>query len=160
MAIYIEYEGLKGNCTADGYEDHLVALSAEIGVSRGISMEAGKLANREASRPSISEFTFTKLTDNSTTGLFKESVTGSTGKKVVVKFVQTGSDNLTEFMDYELTDCLVSSYSVQAGEDSDPVETVNLSFSKITVNYHDFDQSNKGASPKRVGYDLKTAKPE
>lgn len=159
MAIYIEYDGIQGNVTAEGYKDHLSVSSVNFGVGRGISMEAGNMANREATRPSLSEITFTKIADNSSTSLFKESVTGSTGKLVKIKFVQTGADKVVEYMDIELEDCLVSGYTISAGGDDDPVETVTLSFAKIMVNYHDYDKANAGASPQRVGYDLTTAKP-
>ena len=159
MAIYIEYEGIKGNVTADGYKDHIALLSAQFGVGRGISMEAGNLSNREATRPSISEVTVTKTADNSVTGLFKESVTGSAGKKVVIKFVRTGADKVQEYMDYTLENCLVSGYSISADAEGEPIETITLSFSKIMINYNDHDTSNKSASPQRVGYDLEKAKP-
>jgi len=159
MAIYIEYEGIKGNITANGYKDHIGASSLQFGVGRGISMEAGNLANREATRPSISEITFTKLADISSTSLFKEAVSGSAGKKVVIKFVQTGADQLVEFMTYTLENCLVSGYSVSGDGESDPVESISLSFAKIMVNYSDYDKSNKSATPQRVGYDLAIAKP-
>ena len=159
MAIYIEYEGIKGNITAGGYKDHIGASSLQFGVGRGISMEAGNLANREATRPSISEITFTKLADISTVSFFKESVSGSAGKKVVIKFVQTGADQLVEFMTYTLENCLVSGYSVSGDGESDPVESISLSFAKIMVNYSDYDKSNKSATPQRVGYDLAIAKP-
>lgn len=117
------------------------------------------MANREATRPTLSEITFTKMADNSSTSLFKESVTGSTGKLVKIKFVQTGADKVVEYMDYEIEDCLVSGYSISADGEGDPVETITLSFAKIMVNYHDYDKKNVGASPQRVGYDLTTAKP-
>lgn len=159
MAIYLEYEGVKGNVTADGYKDHIAVLSLAFGVSRGISMEPGNLTNREATRPSVSEVTFTKTADNSATALFKEAVTGSNGKKVVIKFCRTGSDKVQEFMDYTLENCLVSGYSISADAEGDPVENITLSFSKIMVNYNDHDATNKSASPQRVGYDLETAKP-
>lgn len=159
MAIYIEYTGIDGNVTADGFANHIKALSLSFGVGRGISMEPGNMANREATRPSISEINFTKLADNSTSSLFKESVSGAAGKTVKIKFVQTGADSVTVFMDYELQDCLVSSYSISADGESDPVEAISLSFSKIMVNYHDFDKNNTGKSPARVGYNLESAKP-
>ncbi len=159
MAIYLEYEGIKGNVTAEGYKDHIAVQSLSFGVGRGISMEPGNLSNREATRPTVSEVTLTKVADNSATALFKEAVTGSAGKKVTVKFVQTGADKVTEYMDYVLEDCLVSGYQISGNGDGDPVETISLSFSKIMVNYNDFDKSNKSSSPQRVGYDLTTAKP-
>ncbi|MGD8175027.1 Hcp family type VI secretion system effector [Marinimicrobium sp. ARAG 43.8] len=159
MAIYLEYEGIKGNVTADGYKDHIAVQSLNFGVGRGITMEPGNLSNREATRPTVSEITLTKMADNSATALFKEAVTGSAGKKVTVKFVQTGADKVIEYMDYVLEDCLVSGYSISGSGDGDPMETITLSFAKIMVNYNDFDKSNKSSSPQRVGYDLTTAKP-
>lgn len=159
MAIYIQYDGIKGNTTADGYKDHLTVNSVQFGVGRGISMEPGNLSNREATRPTISEITVTKVADSSSTALFKEAVTGSAGKKVVIKFVQTGSDKLVEYMTYTLEDCLVSGYSISADSEGDPMESISLSFAKVMVNYNDFDKSNKSANPQRVGYDLTTAKP-
>lgn len=159
MAIYIEYDGIEGNVTAEGFEKHIKVLSANFGVGRGISMEAGNMANREATRPSLSEITFTKYADTATPALFKESVTGAAGKVVKIKFVQTGADSVNVYMDYELEDCLVSGYSISASDEGDPVESINLSFSKLMVNYHDYDKENAGQSPQRVGYDLTTAKP-
>jgi type VI secretion system secreted protein Hcp len=58
-----------------------------------------------------------------------------------------------------LEDCLVSGYSISAGADNDPIESISLSFAKIMVNYSDYDKNNKSATPQRVGYDLTTAKP-
>lgn len=159
MAIYIEYTGIKGNVTAEGYKDHISASSFQFGVGRGVSMESGNLSNREHTKPSLSEITITKTADSSTTSLFKEAVTGAAGKKVVIKFVHTGSDKLVEFMTYTLEDCIVSGYSISASENGEPVESVSLSYSKVLVNYNDHDKTNKGGSPVRVGYDLSTAKP-
>ncbi|MDH5573724.1 MAG: type VI secretion system tube protein Hcp [Gammaproteobacteria bacterium] len=159
MAIYLEYEGIKGNVTADGYKDHIAVDSAQFGIGRGISMEPGNMSNREASRPSVSEVTLSKKADNSVTAIFKEAVTGSAGKKVVIKFVRTGADKVVEFMDYTLENCLVSGYSMSATSEGEPMENISLSFSKIMINYNDHDATNKSASPQRVGYDLTTAKP-
>lgn len=159
MAIYLLYDGIKGNVTADGYKDHIAILSCQFGVGRAISMEPGNLSNREATRPNISEITLTKLADNSVTSIFKEAVTGSAGKKATLKFVRTGADKVQEYMDYTLENCLVSSYSISADSENEPVENITLSFSKVMINYKDHDASNKQASPQRVGYDLELAKP-
>lgn len=159
MAIYLEYDGIKGNVTADGYKDHIAVESVNFAVSRGISMEAGNLSNRESTRPSLSEISITKAADNSVTAIFKEAVTGSAGKKVVIKFVRTGADKVQEYMDYSLENCLVSSYSMSASSEGEPMENITLSYSKLMINYSDFDKTNKSGNPQRVGYDLETAKP-
>ena len=159
MSIYLEYDGIKGNVTADGYQDHIAVLSVQFGVGRGISMEAGNLSNRESTSPSLSEISLTKVADNSVTAIFKESVTGSAGKKVTIKFVRTGADKVQEYMSYSLEDCIVSAYSISAESEGEPMESISLSYSKIMINYSDFDKTNKSGNPQRVGYDLETAKP-
>lgn len=159
MAIYLEYDGIKGNVTADGYKNHIAVLSVDFGVGRGISMEAGNLSNRESTRPSVSEVTITKVADNSVTALFKESVTGNAGKTVKIKFVRTGSDKVQEYLDIELSDVLISGYTISAESEGEPTETITLSHSKIMINYSDFDKTNKSGNPQRVGYDLESAKP-
>lgn len=159
MAVYIDYEKIPGNATAEGFAGHIKALSLHFGIGRGISMEPGCMSNREATRPSLSEITFTKAADVATSLLLKESVTGSKGKKVIIKFTQTGENEVEPFMDYELEDCLVSGYSISADGDGHPIETITLSFAKIWVRYIDRDQTNTNQSPAHAGYDLTTAKP-
>ena len=159
MSIYLEYDGIKGNVTVDGYKDHIEVLSVQFGVGRGISMEAGNLSNRESTRPSLSEISLTKVADNSVTAIFKEAVTVSEGKKVSIKFVRRGADKVQEYMSYTLEDCLVGSYSISADAEGEPMESISLSYSKIMINYNDFDKSNESGNPQRVGYDLGTAQP-
>ena len=161
MAIFMNYNDLaiKGNVTAEGYNGGWIALgSMQFGVGRGISMDAGHMSNREATRPSISEVTFTKMMDAASSGLFKESVTGSEGVKVVIDVVKTGADKIEKFVTYELEDVLVSSYSVSASDSGAPMESVSLSFAKITMSYTAGGKDNKGGTPERVGYDLTTGK--
>ena len=161
MAIYMNYNGLKvkGNLTADGYKDWINVGSMQFGVGRGITMESGSMANREASRPSISEITISKTMDQSSPGLFKDSVTGDAGVKVIIDVVQTGAQKLEKFCSYELEQCLISSYTVSAGADGAPVETISLSFAKLMTSYTAADKANKAGSPTRVGYDLELGKP-
>lgn len=158
MAIYLEYDGIKGNVTAEGYKDHIEASSLQFGVRRDVSMTPGTMSNRESSRPILDEIHFTKRVDSSAAALFKESVTGAAGKKVVVKFVRTGTEKIEQFMDYTLEDCIVSGYSINASAEGEPNESITLSYSKIMVNYKDHDKTNKAGSPQRVGYDLEKAK--
>jgi len=159
MAIYLEYDGIKGNVTAEGFEECIKIVSVEFGVARPITMEAGKMANREVGKPNISEVTLSKEADNSVAALFKESVSGSAGKNAILKFTRTGSDSVEEFMEYSLENCLVSSYHISAEGDAEPQEKITLSFSKCEINYKDHDATNKTGNPQRAGYDLAKAIP-
>ena len=159
MAIYMEFDGVKGNVTAEGYKDHIALLACNFGVSRGISMEPGNLTNREATRPSLSEISISKEADNSVTALFKAAVTGDSGKTVKIKFLRTGADKVQEFMIYELENCLVSSYSMSADSEGTPMENLTLSYSKLLVTYKDTDEKGGNGSQQVVGYNLATAQP-
>lgn len=156
MAIYMNYNEMKvkGNVTAEGFVDTINVLNMRFGLGRSISMEAGSIANREASRPQVTEVTITKLMDQASPGLFKESVTGDAGVKIVIDVVQTGAQKLEKFCTYELEDALISGYDVAVSSDGAPVETVTFSFAKLITSYTAADKANKAASPTRVGYDL------
>jgi type VI secretion system secreted protein Hcp len=157
MAIYLKYEGIKGNATGD-YADHIAVSSINFGVSRAVSMEAGNLANRETSKPNLSEITITKTTDMSTAPLFKSAVGGSDAKNAELKFARTGKDKLEEYMVYKLEKCVVSGYTMSAYDEGVAEETITLSYGKIEISYTGADAANKAAGPQRAGYDLEAAK--
>ncbi|MBU6955660.1 MULTISPECIES: Hcp family type VI secretion system effector [unclassified Hahella] len=160
MAIYMNYDGLKvkGNVTAEGYKDWIRLDSFQFGVGRHITMEAGHMSNREATRPSISEISVSKLMDTASSGLFKESLTGTAGVKVLVDIVRTQADKIEKYVSYEMEDVMVSSYSISAGAESAPAESISLSFSKVTMSYTAADKKHAGKTPERVGYDLEAGK--
>lgn len=158
MAIYLKFGSVKGNVTAEGYAGQIAVSSVSFGVSRNVSMEAGNLSNRESAKPTLTEITITKVADNSVAAIFKEALTGSAGQEAVLTFVRTGTDKVQEFMTYKLTNCIVSSYSISAEGDQEPVENIALSYSAIEVSYKDHDASNKAGNTQRVRYDVKAAK--
>ncbi|WP_444993955.1 Hcp family type VI secretion system effector [Aliikangiella sp. IMCC44359] len=156
MAIYLKWNSgkVKGDCSADGYKDYIVLTSCNIGMSRGISMTAGDMSNREATRPSITEISCSKEADSSVIALFKEAVSGDAGETCEIVFVRTGADKIEEYQKIEIENTLVSSYSISANGDDTPVEHFTLSFSKILVSYSNTDATLGGGSQQRAGYDV------
>ncbi len=131
MAIYLDYEGIKGNVTAEGYEGHIAINTVDFGVYREISMEPGKLSNREFGRPILSEISLSKTIDGSISSFFRIAVGGASGKNAILSFVRTGSDSVMEFMSYTLENCLISRYEIEADDKGELEETIHLSFSQI-----------------------------
>ncbi|ARU55472.1 hemolysin-coregulated protein [Oleiphilus messinensis] len=156
MAIFLNYndDEITGNVTAKGYEEWIKVDSVQFGVGRGITMEAGNMSNREATRPNISEVTVTKVMDGASSGIFKESLVGSEGKKIVISVVKTGADQVDEYVKYELEEALVSSYSMSAGDSGPPSEVLSFSFAKIAMTYTAADKANSAGNQGIVGYDL------
>lgn len=157
MSIYMEFEGIEGNVTAAGFEGNIQLESMQWGAGRALSMETGRMSNREATRPSLSEVTVTKCADKASPLIFEQSCIGKEGKQVILRIAHT-SDALETYLEYTLTDCLVASYSVGASGDGDPIETLALSYSSLELNYIDQDNQNKNKGSTRWGYSVEKGK--
>lgn len=130
MPIYMKYEGVNGS--AKGKHNGWIELeSCQVGINRHITNPSGRGSSREANVPSVPEIVITKVQDNASTPLFKESLTGA-GKKVTIDFV--GKDGEV-YMSIELENVLISSFSVSgSGGDAQnkPLESLSLNATKIS----------------------------
>lgn len=156
MAIFLQVDGVKGDVTADGHKDWIECTSMQWGVGRGIHTPTGSAQERESSSPSVSEVTVTKNMDKATAALVQEACVGRS-KPVVIHLVQTG-DKLETFMEYKLTDCLISGYSVSSGGEGKPSESVSFNFTKVEIKYTAFDNKHNPAGTFTSGYDVSAGK--
>ena len=156
MPIYMNYNNLPGDVTADGHAGWIELNSFSWGVGRGISSPTGSSADRESSAPSVSEITVTKLTDVTSTKVLNEAYQGE-GVKVVIDFCKTDKGSLEVYMQYTLDDVLVSGYSLSSGGDR-PTESLSFNFTKIEFKNINMTDKNETASPDTITYDLALAK--
>lgn len=156
MAIYLKIEGIDGDATHENHKKWIDIASFQWGMGRGVSTPSGSAKNREASEPSISEIVVTKTMDGASPKIFTESATGVKGKKVEIHFVSTGSPGAT-YVEYELTDALISGYSISSGGDR-PTESITFNFTKIQYKFIPLNQDNEPGTPVTVSYDLATTK--
>ena len=152
MSIYMLIDGIQGKVTAKGHEGWIDCSSLQWGVGRAISSAVGTSADREASKPSISEVSITKLMDESSPMIFTEACVGK-GKKVVIDLCTVGTDQINTYMSYELEECMISGYSVSSGGDR-PSESISLSFTKMEMKFTPYDKNGKPTSPLPAGYDM------
>jgi len=158
MAIYLDYEGIKGNVTAEGYEGMIALKYFRFNVSRKISMEPGKIANRENALPTLSSVYIEKFSDVSTAALFKVSVAGSEGKRAMLHFVRTGTDKPVEYMTYTLENCLISKYFIfHVDLIKVPHEQIHLSYTSLQISTTARNEKNQSTNMLRHGYNLVTA---
>lgn len=156
MAIYMKYADIKGDTTQENHKEWITLNSFQWGVGRGISSPTGSTERREASEPSVSEVTISKMMDESSNKLFERACVGTKGEVVKIHVVRTGSPGET-FLEYILTNTLVSGYSVSSGGDN-PSESLSLNFTKIEVNYTPYGADNTAGTTVRSSYDMATAK--
>lgn len=155
MAIYLEIDGIEGDVTAEGHEGWIECTSMQWGVGRGIHTTTGSAQERESSAPSVSEVTVTTAMNKATPLLFTEACVGKS-KAVKIDLVQTG-ESLETYMSYELSDSLISGYSMSTGGDR-PSESVSFNFTKIEMKYTPYDNKHQAQAPIPAGYDISVGK--
>jgi type VI secretion system secreted protein Hcp len=157
MPIYMNYNSLaiKGDVTEKNHTNWIELNSFQWGLGRGISSPTGASADRESSAPSISEITVTRMQDAATVPLVNEALQGE-GQTVIIDFCKTDKGDLEVYLEYTLTNCMISGYSISSGGDR-PTESISLNFTKIEVKNTPMVGSGANASPLTVTYDLTTA---
>jgi type VI secretion system secreted protein Hcp len=158
MPIYLNYNSLavKGDATATGWEGWIEVNSFQFGVGRGISSPTGGSADRESSAPSVSEITITKDQDSSTGPLLTAALQGE-GVAVIIDFVKTSQGQLAKYMEYKLTNTLISGWSTSSGGDR-PSESVSLNFTKFEVDPTTIDAAGAISNANPITYDIGLAK--
>ncbi len=156
MAIYVNIPSIKGSATEKNHEGWLKVDSFQFGVGRAISSPVGGGTNREASQPSVSEITISKPMDNSSIELFGWSVAKFDAKTVKIDLVSAGRDD--PFTQYELTNAVISGYSVSGGAEGMPHETISFNFTKIQDKFTPVGADQKAGTPVIKTYDIALAK--
>lgn len=158
MSIFLKFEGIDGDATEDGHKKWIGVDSVQFGVGRAISTPVGDAARRECSKPSISEVVFTKSMDAASLKLWESSLIENKGKKVEIHFTRTGdAGKLDVYAQYELTNALISGYSVSSGGDS-PTESISLNFTKVMYKWVGAGTDNAKGTGGSNSFDLATAK--
>lgn len=131
--IFMNYAGITGDGStiSCGGSNSVEISSFQWGVGRTISSPTGGSSDRESSAPSVSEIVVTKPTDSSSPLFLKEALSGE-GKTVQIDFCKTHDGNQTPYLQFTLTNTLVSKYSISSGGDR-PTESLSLNFGKMTM---------------------------
>lgn len=137
--IRLQFDGdkIKGDSITAGHEKWITIDSIQWGVGRSISARAGG-TDRETSNPSHSEITFAKSADIASTALMAQATGGLSLKKATIHFLNTHENKPQIYMQIDLHEPIVSSYSASSGGDR-PSESFSLNFTKIVTFYKQFD---------------------
>ena len=156
MAIYMKFGKIAGDATQDEHKEWIVVDSVQFGLGRGISTVTGAAKNREASEPSVSEITVTKMMDKSSHEIFKAACADTAGQDLKLDFTSTDQAGQV-FFSVLCSASLVSGYSISSGGDR-PSESIRFNFTKIEYKAAPLGEDNKPTGPYTVTYDLATAK--
>jgi type VI secretion system secreted protein Hcp len=152
---FLQIDGITGEATRKGYEKQIEIMSFSIGASNPVTIGAGG-AGIGAGKVSVSSFNCMKITDSTSPVLFQRCCEGKHFPKAKVTLMKAGGDAPVEYLVYEFENVFVETiqWSGATGGDDRPVETLSLSFGKVSVTYT--PQTDKGAkgSPVVGSWDL------
>ncbi|PPC75387.1 Hcp1 family type VI secretion system effector [Pokkaliibacter plantistimulans] len=146
---YLNYEGIKGEASAEQFKDLITLLSMDWSIDRVVTAHTGTAMDREASAARLGDITITKFQDRSSPDLFKEATIGK-AKSAIFHMTKQG-DKVEEIMKIELTDAMISHYSVSIQDDR-PVETIRISYTEMMMTVTPTDDDNNVMAPLVYGY--------
>lgn len=141
-AGYIKFEGLEGGSQDEDHE----GWSDLLGFSVGVSSEDDKPEGKQTGRRIHDTVKIVKFIDKTTPlvlkALCKEEVIE---KMFIVTAGMWGGETEQDYFEYEMKDVIIIDHVVETEdvEGEVPVETITLSFSEMTVTYHETDENGK-----------------
>lgn len=119
--------------SSNGLPPNTIEISSfQWGVGRGIGSPTGGSSDREASAPSVSELTLTRMSDQNDVSLFKAAAAGLPADWTLWIYNSRAKNGARACEKITLSNVLVSAFSVSGGGDR-PSESLSLNFSAITM---------------------------
>jgi len=137
-AIFVEITGISGESTDDAHDGWIEVLSYSHGVSQPTSSDE----TRSTGRAEHQDFTITKELDKASPKLALYCCNGTHIEEVTIQLCRVDGDK-DRFMEYVLTDVIVTSVipNGSAGSEERPIEEVSFSYGRINWIYTEYDET-------------------
>lgn len=154
MPIYMEFEGVTGDVTAGTHKGWIELQSAGFRVQR--SSATGSGSERTGTAASMSEIAITMSQDSAGGDLLSKAVTGKSAATVKICFISTQNNVANEYVVWELTNALITSYEISGGGgEVRPVIGMSLNYTKIEWKFHKKPQEgSKSSAPSTGSFDV------
>lgn len=157
MAIYLDIGGIKGKSTHQTYKGWIPVQNMHWGVENNAQTTVGVAGSRmPAGKITPHDVSFSKEMDQSSVPLMKLVFAGT--NQTTARVVVTQSTDAGEaYLEYTLTNAIVSSFQTAANNEGLPIENFSINFTKIEVKAKPTDAT--GVAQQIVGsYDFQTAR--
>ena len=141
---FIKFDGIEGESTDSRHAGWIEIINFDLDVGQRVSRTASSAGGATTERADFSEFGFTKLLDKATPKLTLACAAGTHIDKIVVEICRAGS-NKVKFMDYTLTNCIISSITTSSDAGEFPVDDVAVNFGGIRWCYTQQSRTGGGA---------------
>lgn len=152
---FIKIAGIDGESSDDKHQGWIEISTFNSGLTQAVSSTASSSGGASAERANFHDFSFTKQLDIASPALALACADGTHIDEIVIELCRAGTEKV-KFMEYKLTNCLVSGVTVQgAGAGELPTESVSIDFGKISWAYTQQKRAGGGAAGNMAtGWDL------
>jgi len=133
--MFLKIDGIKGESTDADHKDWLEIESFSWGVHQSASARVSTAGGATTARADFGDLTIVKMLDSASPLIALACASGSHIKEVVIELMRAGGNKRVKYMEYKLSECIISSVSMGGGGNSIPVETVSFNYGKITWTY-------------------------
>jgi len=152
---FIKIDGIDGESTDDKHQGWIEIISFNNGLTQSVSSTASSSGGASAERANFQNFCFSKQLDIASPALALACADGTHIDSIVVELCRAGTEKV-KFMEYKLTNCIISGVTVQGNGEGDlPTENVTIDFGKISWAYTQQKRQGGGAAGNMAtGWDL------
>ncbi len=155
--MYLKIEGIDGESSAEGHDKEIEILSWSHGFSQPTSsVRASSGATVE--KANHSDISVTKYLDSASDDLIKRLWTGKQIKTATITcFRADGADDNApvQYLTVELSEVIVSNYSISGGMGDLPVENISFNYGLIKYTYKPQKKDDGTAGEQQaISYDL------
>lgn len=125
---FLKLDGIRGESTDKTHKGEIEISSFSIGTNGAAHGSGG---GGGAGKVSFSSFTITKQIDKASPLLFRAAATGKHFDKATVVFVRKAGRGQQEYLEYKLSQVLISSFQDGTSGSGRPTEQISFNFAKI-----------------------------
>ncbi len=151
---FLKIEGINGESTDDKHKGWIEVLSYNWGVSQMASGTASSSGGGAVQRADFQDLSIVKLMDSASPLLFRACAIGEHIGEVTLELCRAGGDKL-RYMEYKLTNVIISSVTIGGGGGGEPTEAVSFNYGRIKQTYTKQARKGGGAAGNiEAGWDL------
>ncbi len=158
--LFLKVDGLKGESQDAAHKDEIEIFSFSWGESQSGSTQL-QGQGKSSGVVSMDSVSLTTSLSKASPDLMLACATGKHFKNAIIYSTKAGDKkNDTAYLTLELSDVMISSYTISGADNDIPMESFGLQFSKISMEYKEQDATGRPKGSIKKTYDLSQKKAE